>query len=120
MAPTFFARNTLLGALSGAAITLSGFVGSAIAARLLGGPDDLGVVAYVIWCVTVAIAVATMGSDVVQQRFIPNLRAADRNDEVDGLIGGDHPAVDGGRARGRCGVVRMARRSRQRRAPREF
>ncbi|MCV7345089.1 lipopolysaccharide biosynthesis protein [Mycolicibacterium rhodesiae] len=85
MAPNF-ARNTLLGALSGAAITLSGFVGSAIAARLL-GPDDLGVVAYVIWCVTVAIAVATMGSDVVQQRFIPNLRAADRNDEVDGLIG---------------------------------
>jgi O-antigen/teichoic acid export membrane protein len=85
MAPNF-ARNTLLGALSGAAVTLSGFVGSAIAARLL-GPDDLGVVAYVIWCVTVAIAVATMGSDVVQQRYIPNLRAAGRNDEVDGLVG---------------------------------
>ncbi|NTY61062.1 lipopolysaccharide biosynthesis protein [Mycolicibacterium sphagni] len=85
MAPNF-ARNTLLGALSGAAVTLSGFVGSAIAARLL-GPEDLGVVAYVVWCVTVSIAVATMGSDVVQQRFIPNLRAAGRNDAVDGLIG---------------------------------
>lgn len=85
MAPSF-ARNTLLGALSGAAVALSGFIGSAIAARLL-GPDDLGVVAYVVWCVTVAIAVATMGSDVVQQRYIPNLRAAGRNDAVDGLIG---------------------------------
>lgn len=85
MAPNF-ARNTLLGFISGAAVTFSGFVGSAIAARLL-GPDDFGVVAYVVWCVTVAVAVANVGSDVVQQRFIPNLRAADKNEQVDGLVG---------------------------------
>lgn len=85
MAPNF-ARNTLLGFVSGAAVTLSGFVGSAIAARLL-GPDDLGVVAYIIWCVTITVAVATVGSDVVQQRFIPSLRAMGRNDEVAGLVG---------------------------------
>ena len=53
MAPNF-ARNTLLGFISGAAITFSGFVGSAIAARLL-GPDDFGVVAYVVWCVTISV-----------------------------------------------------------------
>ncbi|WP_024446805.1 lipopolysaccharide biosynthesis protein [Mycolicibacterium iranicum] len=85
MAPNF-ARNTLLGFISGAAITFSGFVGSAIAARLL-GPDDFGVVAYVVWCVTISVAVANMGSDVVQQRFIPNLRAAGKSDQVDGLVG---------------------------------
>lgn len=85
MAPNF-ARNTILGSLSGAAVTFSGFVGSAIAARLL-GPEDFGVVAFVVWCVTIAVAVSTVGSDVVQQRFIPNLRAMDRNDEVDGLVG---------------------------------
>ncbi|WP_445167262.1 lipopolysaccharide biosynthesis protein [Mycolicibacterium sp. Dal123E01] len=85
MAPNF-ARNTLLGALSGAAVTLSGFVGSAIAARLL-GPDDLGVVAYVVWCVTIAAAVSIMGSDVVPQRYIPSLRAMGKDDEVDGLVG---------------------------------
>ena len=81
-----FARNTALGFISGAAVTFSGFVGSAIAARLL-GPDDFGVVAYVVWCVTVAVAVANMGSDVVQQRFIPNLRGGGRDDQVDGLVG---------------------------------
>ncbi|WP_431234895.1 lipopolysaccharide biosynthesis protein [Mycolicibacterium psychrotolerans] len=86
MAPPNFARNTLLGFISGAAVTLSGFVGSAIAARLL-GPDDLGVVAYIIWCVTLTVAVSTVGSDVVQQRFIPSLRAMGRNDEVAGLVG---------------------------------
>jgi O-antigen/teichoic acid export membrane protein len=85
MAPNF-ARNTFLGAISGAAIALSGFVGSAIAARLL-GPDDLGIFAYVVWCVTIAAAVSTVGSDVVQQRYIPKLRAMDRSDEVDGLVG---------------------------------
>ncbi|MDG4665377.1 oligosaccharide flippase family protein [Mycobacterium sp. 236(2023)] len=85
MAPNF-ARNTLLGFVSGAAVTFSGFVGSAIAARLL-GPDDFGVVAYVVWCVTIAAAVANLGSDVVQQRFLPNLRAAGKSDQVDGLVG---------------------------------
>ncbi len=75
-----------MAAISGAAVALSGFVGSAVAARLL-GPDDLGVVAYIIWCVTIAAAVSTLGSDVVQQRFIPHLRAMGRDDEVAGLVG---------------------------------
>lgn len=39
------------------------------------------------WCVTVASVVAALGIDVVQQRFIANLRAAGRNDEASGLIG---------------------------------
>lgn len=85
MAPSF-GRNTLLGFGSGAAVALAGFVGNTIAARLL-GPDGFGVYGYVVWCVTVASVVAAMGLDVVQQRFIPNLRGEGRDDEVAGLVG---------------------------------
>ena len=85
MSPSF-ARNTMLGFASGAAVALAGFVGNAVVARLL-GPERLGVFAYVVWCVTVAATVAAVGIDVVQQRFLPNLRAEGRGEEADGLIG---------------------------------
>ncbi|MDP9166748.1 MAG: flippase [Actinomycetota bacterium] len=85
MAPSFL-RNTLLGFGSGAAVALAGFIGNAITARLL-GPDQLGVFAYVVWCVTIASMIAGLGISVVQQRFIPNLRAEGRDDEAEGLIG---------------------------------
>ncbi len=85
MSPSF-ARNTILGFASGAAVALAGFVGNAIIARIL-GPDNLGIFAYVVWCVTVASVVAALGIDVVQQRFIPNLRAEGKDDEANGLIG---------------------------------
>ena len=85
MAPSFL-RNTLLGFGSGAAVALAGFIGNAITARLL-GPDRLGVFAYVVWCVTIASMIAGLGISVVQQRFIPNLRAEGRDDEAEGLIG---------------------------------
>jgi O-antigen/teichoic acid export membrane protein len=85
MSPSF-AKNTILGFASGAAVALAGFVGNAITARLL-GPDNLGIFAYVVWCVTVASIVSALGIDVVQQRFIPNLRAEGKNDEANGLIG---------------------------------
>ncbi|KAA0098825.1 hypothetical protein CIW49_13120 [Mycolicibacterium sp. P1-18] len=85
MSPSFV-RNTLLGFGSGASVALAGFIGNAITARLL-GPDQLGVLAYVVWCVTLASMLAGLGISVVQQRFIPNLRAEGRNAEADGLIG---------------------------------
>jgi O-antigen/teichoic acid export membrane protein len=85
MSPSF-ARNTLLGFSSGAAVALAGFIGNAITARLL-GPDNLGVFAYVVFCVTIGSMIAGLGIGTVQQRFIPNLRAEGRDDEADGLIG---------------------------------
>ncbi|AQA02556.1 hypothetical protein BVC93_09065 [Mycobacterium sp. MS1601] len=85
MSPSF-ARNTLLGFSSGAMVALAGFIGNAITARLL-GPDNLGVFAYVVFCVTIASIIASLGIGVVQQRFIPNLRAEGRDDEADGLTG---------------------------------
>ena len=84
--PPSFARNTLLGFTSAASVALAGFIGNAITARLL-GPDKMGIVAYVVWCVTIAVTIAGLGISVVQQRFIPNLRAGGKNDEADGLIG---------------------------------
>lgn len=85
MSPSFL-RNTLLGFSSGASVALAGFIGNAITARLL-GPDNLGVLAYVVFCVTIASMIASLGIGIVQQRFIPNLRAEGKNDEADGLIG---------------------------------
>lgn len=84
--PEAFARNTYLGFTSGAAVALAGFIGSAIAARLL-GPEGMGVIAYVVWCVTVATTIAGLGIGMVQQRFVPSLRAEGKNDETEGLIG---------------------------------
>nr|WP_197506049.1 polysaccharide biosynthesis C-terminal domain-containing protein [Mycobacterium sp. 852014-52144_SCH5372336] len=84
--PPSFLRNTLLGFSSGAAVALAGFIGNAITARLL-GPDKLGVLAYVVFCVTIASMVAGLGIGVVQQRFIPNLRAEGKHEEAEGLIG---------------------------------
>ena len=85
MSPSF-ARNTLLGFTSGASVALAGFIGNAAAARLL-GPDDLGILAYLVWCVTIATLVAAMGIGIVQQRYIPNLRAEGKDEEARGLIG---------------------------------
>jgi O-antigen/teichoic acid export membrane protein len=85
MSPSFL-RNTLLGFSSGAAVALAGFIGNAITARLL-GPDKLGVFAYVVFCVTIASMIAGLGIGIVQQRYIPNLRAEGKDDEADGLIG---------------------------------
>lgn len=85
MSPSFL-RNTILGFSSGAAVALAGFIGNAITARLL-GPDNLGILAYVVFCVTIASMVAGLGIGIVQQRYIPNLRAEARDDEADGLIG---------------------------------
>src|SRR5919112_654395 len=85
MSPSFL-RNTLLGFSSGGAIALAGFIGNAITARLL-GPDNLGILAYIVFSVTIASMIAGLGIGIVQQRYIPNLRAEGRNDEADGLIG---------------------------------
>jgi O-antigen/teichoic acid export membrane protein len=85
--PSALARNTFLGFIAGAAFALAGFIGSAIAARLL-GPNGMGVIAYAVWCVTVATTIAGLGMGMVLQRFIPNLRAeGKRDDEAEGLIG---------------------------------
>jgi O-antigen/teichoic acid export membrane protein len=84
--PGAFARNTILGFTSGAAVALAGFIGGAVAARLL-GPEGMGVIAYATWCVTVATTIAGLGIGMVQQRFIPSLRAEGKDDEAEGLIG---------------------------------
>jgi O-antigen/teichoic acid export membrane protein len=84
--PQAFARNTFLGLTSGAVVALGGFVGTAIATRLL-GPEGAGVLAYATWCLIVAATIADLGIGLLLQRFIPNLRAEGKPDESEGLIG---------------------------------
>lgn len=81
-----FARNTVLGFASAASVALAGLIGNAITARIL-GPDKMGTLAYVVWCVTLTAAIATLGINAVQQRFIPLLRSQDRDAEAEGLVG---------------------------------
>ena len=47
----------------------------------------MGVIAYAPWSVTVATTIAGLGIGIVQQRFIPSLRAQGEHDEAEGLIG---------------------------------
>jgi O-antigen/teichoic acid export membrane protein len=47
----------------------------------------MGVIAYAVWCVTVAATAAGLGIGMVLQRFIPNLRAEGKHDQAEGLIG---------------------------------
>ncbi len=47
----------------------------------------MGVIAYTVWCVTVATTVAGLGIGMVLQRFIPNLRAEGKHDEAEGMVG---------------------------------
>jgi O-antigen/teichoic acid export membrane protein len=84
--PPAFARNTFLGLTSGGAAALASLVASTIAARLL-GPQGMGVIAYTLWCVTVATTIADLGIGMLLQRFIPNLRAEGEHDEAEALIG---------------------------------
>lgn len=81
-----FARNTVLGFASAASIALAGLIGNAITARIL-GPDKMGTLAYVVWCVTLTAAIATLGINAVQQRFIPILRSQDKDADAEGLVG---------------------------------
>jgi O-antigen/teichoic acid export membrane protein len=84
--PPAFARNTFFGFISGAAVAVGGFLASAIAARLLGA-EGMGVIAYTLWCVTIAAAIAGLGVNMVLQRFIPSLCAEGKDDEAEGLAG---------------------------------
>ncbi|MBX8688122.1 oligosaccharide flippase family protein [Mycobacterium sp. 20091114027_K0903767] len=81
-----FARNTVLGFASAASIALAGLIGNAITARIL-GPDKMGTLAYVVWCVTLTASIAALGINAVQQRFIPILRSQDKDAEAQGLVG---------------------------------
>ncbi|OBF32963.1 hypothetical protein A5724_20220 [Mycobacterium sp. ACS1612] len=84
--PQEFARNTFLGFVAGAAVALGGFICTTIAARLL-GPQGMGVFAYAVWCVTTVATVTELGIAMVLQRFIPTLRAEDKPEAAEGLVG---------------------------------
>src|SRR4051812_27632090 len=84
--PGALVRNTFFGFVSGGAGQVASFIGGVVAARLL-GPEGVGVIAYVAWCITVAATIADVGIGMVLQRFIPNLRAEGKHDEAERLIG---------------------------------
>ncbi|MER2265754.1 lipopolysaccharide biosynthesis protein [Methylobacterium oxalidis] len=68
-----FARNSLLGVVSGLATALSNFGTSVILARLL-GVDGFGTVMFAMWMVVLGAAVADLGSATSLSRYLPELQ----------------------------------------------
>src|SRR4051812_33946020 len=84
--PGALVRNTFFGFVSHGLSQVTVFIGSVVAARLL-GPAGTGVIAYAAWCITVAATIADVGIGLVLQRFVPTLRAEGKHREAEGLIG---------------------------------
>lgn len=69
-----FVRNSFFGTIAGFAITLGNFFAGLIVARVL-GVEGSGVVAFVMWVVTMAVAVGGFGLPASLQRYVPELTA---------------------------------------------
>ena len=76
-----FARNSLLGGISGIATALGNFGTSVILARLLGA-EGLGAVMFAVWIVVVGAAMADLGSSIALSRYLPELEADGRRAEA--------------------------------------
>ena len=74
-----FAKNSLLGVVSGVANALSNFGSSVILARLL-GVDGLGTVMLALWIVVLGAAIADLGSATALSRYLPEFEASRQED----------------------------------------
>ena len=79
-----FARNSAFGSLAAGATALGSVLGSVIVAHTL-GVENTGVVAFALWVVTVAAAVADLGVQQSLARYLPELTAADRTADAERL-----------------------------------
>jgi O-antigen/teichoic acid export membrane protein len=69
-----FARNSALSAIAGVSTTVGGFLSSIVVARLL-GVEGMGVFAFSVWLVMVAVMLADVGVPGCLTRYLPELHA---------------------------------------------
>lgn len=81
-----FARKSLWSALASAFVTLSSFLSSIVAARIL-GVSGSGEVAYVIWLMSVGSVVIDLGLSAVVARYVPEMHGRGQHREADQLAG---------------------------------
>jgi O-antigen/teichoic acid export membrane protein len=81
-----FARNSALSAIAGICTTFGGFLSSIIAARLL-GVEGMGVFAFSVWLVMVAVMLADVGVPGSLTRYLPELHARGEYHAAEGLTG---------------------------------
>ena len=67
-----FARKSLWSAIASAFVTLSSFLSSIIAARIL-GVSGSGEVAYVIWLMSVGSVIIDLGLSAIVARYVPEM-----------------------------------------------
>jgi len=81
-----FARKSLWSAIASAFVTLSSFLCSIIAARIL-GVSGSGEVAYVIWLMSIGSVVIDLGLSAVVARYVPEMHGRGQHREADQLAG---------------------------------
>jgi O-antigen/teichoic acid export membrane protein len=81
-----FARKSLWSAIASAFVTLSSFLSSVIAARIL-GVSGSGEVAYVIWLMSVGSVVIDLGLSAIVARYVPEMHGRGQHREADQLAG---------------------------------
>lgn len=79
-----FARNSVFGAVAGFAAALSSVLGTVIVAHSL-GVENTGIIAFALWVVIVAAAIADLGVQQSLARYIPELIAAGKTGQADRL-----------------------------------
>jgi O-antigen/teichoic acid export membrane protein len=77
--PRRFVRNSSLGALAGASITLGNFISAVMAARILGA-EGIGAVSYALWLALSIAPVVECGAASAVSRYVPEMRG--RGQEV--------------------------------------
>lgn len=82
--PGHFARNSVFGAVAGLAGALGSVLGTVIVAHSL-GVENTGTVAFALWVVIVATAVADLGVQQSLARYIPELVAGGKTGQADRL-----------------------------------
>lgn len=81
-----FARKSLWSAIASAFVTLSSFLSSIIAARIL-GVSGSGEVAYVIWLMSVGSVVIDLGLSAIVARYVPEMHGRGQHRQADQLAG---------------------------------
>ena len=104
MALPRFARNTLHSTIAGASTAVGAFLSVVLVARML-GPGGAGNVALSIWLVGTLVTICDLGLPLTVARFIPDLSAHERTDDVAQFAPSFFPALLATTATGAAGLL---------------
>lgn len=80
-----FLRNSVFGTIGGLAAALGSILASVLVAHIL-GVESTGLVAFALWIVTIAAAIADLGIQQTIGRYLPELIGAGKSEEASGAV----------------------------------